>query len=188
VTEATAVKIRGRLAGAADLKAVLDVVGPKVLRQGARRGVTVAAQEVSKAAKARVPTRTKSLKKAIGHKVKANRQKTGYIAVIGPRKDAKGTTVGGVGKKKAKFRRKVRIKGSEIIINPVKYAHLVEGGRKAVKVTRRKVLSDGRAVYGTKVRAVPPRPFMRPAWEENQARCAAIIRQKIAEAAKRVRK
>jgi HK97 gp10 family phage protein len=182
------VKIKGRLDGTAALKAVLDVVGPKAFKEGARRGVTVAAQMVNKAAKSLVPTRTKSLKKAIGHKVKANKQKTGYIGVIGPRKDIKGAVIGGVGKKKAKFRRKVKHKGTELVVDPHKYAHLVEGGRKAVRITRRKVLSDGRAVYGTKVRAVPPRPFMRPAWESNAANAAAVIRQKIAEAAKRLRK
>ena len=52
-------KIRGRLTGVADLKAVLDVVGPKAFKEGARRGVTVAAQMVSRSAKSLVPVRTK---------------------------------------------------------------------------------------------------------------------------------
>ncbi len=205
-------KIRGKLAGAAGLKAVLAAAGPKAFREGARKGVTAAAQVVSKDAKAKVPTRTKSLKKAIGHKVKANREKTGYVGVIGPRKDVKGAVVGGAGKRRAKFRRKVKHKGRELIVDPVKYAHLVEGGRKAVKrkesagnkakrlfgkltkalglggnSARRPVLSDGQTVFGPKAKAVPPRPFMRPAWEENKARCAALIRQKLAEAAAKLK-
>ena len=120
--------------------------------------------------------------------MKANKQKTGYIGVVGPRKDVKGAVIGGVGRKKARFRRKVKHKGTELVVNPHKYAHLVEGGRKAVRVTRKKVLSDGRAVYGAKARAVMPRPFMRPAWESNKANAAAVIRQKITEAAQRLRK
>lgn len=206
------VKIKGRLAGVAGLKAVLKTAGPKAFKEGARKGVTAAAQVVSKAAKGLVPTRTKSLKKAIGHKVKANKQKTGYVGVVGPRKDVKGAVVGGTGKRRAKFRRKVKHKGRELIVNPVKYAHLVEKGRKAVrrkestgnkakrlfgKLTkalglggnsaRRPVLSDGQTVFGPKVKAVPPRPFMRPAWEGNKERCAALIRQKLKEAAAKVK-
>lgn len=206
-------KIRGRLTGVADLKAVLQVIGPKAFKEGARKGVTAVAQDVTKDAKAGVPTRTKALKKAIGYKVKAHKKGTGYLAVIGPRRDKKGAKVGGQGKRKAKYRRRVKYKGREMTVDPAKYAHLVEKGRKAVqrregvgnkarrlfgKLTkafglgagsaRRPVLSDGQQVFGTRVKAVAPHPFMADAWNANEGRAPAVIRQKLAEAAKKLRR
>jgi HK97 gp10 family phage protein len=45
------------------------------------------------------------------------------------------------------------------------YAHWVEFGREAVRVVKKKVLSDGKQFFGTEVAAQPPRPFMRPAFD-----------------------
>lgn len=181
-------KIKGRLNGTAALRAVLDVVGPKAFREGARRGVTVAAQMVTKAIKAETPERTKSLKRAQGYKVKANKQKTGYYAVAGTRRDKKGTVVGGSGKRKAKFRRKVKHRGREMIVDPVKYDHLVTGGRRSVRTVKKKVLSDGATAFGRTARAVAPNPYKQRAWDATKTAAGAAVRQKIAEAAKRLRK
>lgn len=45
----------------------------------------------------------------------------------------------------------------------------------AVTRKRAKVLSGGGQVWGLRVRAVPPRPFLRPAWEAVRPAAAGII-------------
>lgn len=73
-----------------------------------------------------------------------------------------------------------------LVVNPVKYAHLVEGGRKANRVRTKRVMSDGRVVFGKRVRAVPPRPFLQPAYQRNVRRVEAAMWQEFAKAADRV--
>lgn len=135
----------------------------KVMRKGIAAGTKV----VLSGAKARLPTKTKYLgkrsgllRKSLGRKTKTYRQNGVVVGVVGPRKGF------------AKV-----IDGKRV--DPVKYAHLVEGGRKAVKANKAKVLSDGKQVFGTKVAAVPPHPFMRPAIDEQKAG----IKQAISKAA-----
>lgn len=170
-------KVRARLDGTASLKAVLNVLGPKVYRPAARKGVRQAGQIVAKAAKANVPNRTNTLRKAIGFKVKSTKGRTGYMSIIGPRKDAKGTWTGGTGKTKTKFRRWKKVAGKRRYLDPAKYAHLVEGGRAAVRITSKRVLSDGRNVWGTHARMVPATHFMRNAYDANIGAIKAALWQ-----------
>lgn len=183
-------KLKGQLTGAVDLKATLDAVAAKVLKAGAKKGVTASAQVLAKEMKAAVPADTKSLKKAIGHKAKVRRDGSGVYAVIGPRRDSKKDRKAG----KVKFRRKVGIRkragglpGVVKYADPVKYAHLVEFGRKAVSVKKKKLLSDGQQGFGPRVKAIEGRHPLGKTWVNNEARCAAIVRQKLAEAAKGIR-
>lgn len=181
-------KLTAKLTGARQVERALEAIGRKALRPAARKGVVGAAQVVAKAAKALVPADTKSLRKAIGHKVKAIRDGSGFYGVVGPRRDTKKDQLAG----KFKFRRKVgsrkRAGGRPAVVkyaNPTKYAHLVEFGRRAVTVSKKTLLSDGTAVFGKGVKAVPPRPFMRPAWEANKAACEGVIRQALADAVRK---
>lgn len=181
-------RVKAALVGHQDLNAVLTVLGPKHFRPAARKGVKRAGMLVSDAAKSKVPRRTNSLRRALGYLVKSNKKRTGYLTVVGPRKDRKGTAVGGTGKGKSRFRRLVRYKRRKILVNPVKYAHLVEGGRKRVRVRTKRVLSDGRVFYGKASRRVAPRPFMKPAYRSTKGAAAKAIWQAMSEAADKVPK
>ena len=48
-------------------------------------------------------------------------------------------------------------------ISPARYAHLVEGGRRAVGPKKARMMSDGQTIFGSKAQAVQAKPFMRPA-------------------------
>ena len=137
-------------------------------------------------ARSLVPKRTKSLRRAIGWKVAAKKKGFGYVGVIGARRDTKkdraaATAAEAAGRKSKKtlFRRTVKYKGREVVTNPANYAHLVEFGRRAVAVSKKKVLADGSMVFGKGVKAVPPRPFMRPAFEQTKGHCESLIAQHL---------
>lgn len=177
--------LRAKLMGANELKVMFDTYGKQVLRPGAKAGVTESVKAVTTQAKQLVPRRTGSLRRSIGWKVVAKREGFGYLGVVGPRRDkrhSKSVTPEQGEKPKRKkmtFRRKVRFRGLVMIVNPAKYAHLVEYGRRAVKVKKKKVMADGKTIYGKEVRAVPPHPFMRPAWEELKDHCEWLIKTKL---------
>ena len=181
-----AARIRAAVIGADVLKKAVADYGQKVLRPAAKRGVTAGAKEVSSMARSLVPKRTKSLRRAIGWKVAAKKKGFGYVGVIGARRDTKkdraaATAAEAAGRKSKKtlFRRTVKYKGREVVTNPANYAHLVEFGRRAVAVSKKKVLADGSMVFGKGVKAVPPRPFMRPAFEQTKGHCESLIAQHL---------
>jgi HK97 gp10 family phage protein len=55
----------------------------------------------------------------------------------------------------------------------------VEYGRSALGVKRKKVLSDGKTFFGREVKAMPARPFFRPAWDTTSARLLPEIARRI---------
>jgi HK97 gp10 family phage protein len=59
------------------------------------------------------------------------------------------------------------------------YASLVEFGRAAVKIKRKRALSDGSKFYGTEVAAAPARPFMRPAFDSAGPRAIEAIAKRL---------
>jgi HK97 gp10 family phage protein len=184
---AAKLKLKAKLTGARQVEQALAAIGRKALRPAARKGVVGSAQVAAKAAKALVPANTKSLRKSIGHKVKAIRDGSGFYGLIGPRRDTKKSRDAGKFKYRVRVGSRKRAGGLPSVVkyaNPVKYAHLVEFGRRAVTVSKKTLLSDGSVVFGKRVKAVPPRPFMRPAWEANKAACEGIIRQALADAVK----
>ena len=65
-------------------------------------------------------------------------------------------------------------KGSKRV-DPRKYAHIVEGGRKEVVAVNKTVLSDGTTVFGGKVKSVPARPFARPAYDTKKDEAEEVI-------------
>lgn len=124
----------------------------KVIRAAISKASTVILQEV----KSRVPKRSGLLKKSMGRKVKTYTRTGTVIAIVGPR----------VGHRKL-------YKGN--YIDPVKYAHLVEFGRKASVVRKKKVMSDGSVIYGKKTKPVAPKPFIRQSWAARKHDVRKII-------------
>lgn len=130
-----------------------------------RKAVTAASRLILRAAKAKVSRRTGLLRKSLGIKVKTYRRSGVVVGVIGPRSG---------------FKRQVTLPdGSQELENPTVIAHLVEKGRRAVAVKTKKVLATGKTIFGRQVRAVPARPFMRPAFDSNKAAAEALIRDTI---------
>jgi hypothetical protein len=76
---------------------------------------------------------------------------------------------------KARFRKVVKFQGKEILVNPVKYAHLVEYGTAPHGTKKKKAMSDGTTVFGSRTAGSKPRPFMRPAWEGSKVSCEGVI-------------
>jgi HK97 gp10 family phage protein len=155
-------KVSAKLEGIKELTDRLKKLKANVAKKITKRAVTAAAKIVNKSAKRNVRKRTKLLSKSIGQKVKIYRNSGLVAAVIGPRRG---------------FRKIIDGKPH----NPVKYAHLVELGRKAVKVRKAKILTDGRSFYGVKARAVAPAPFLKTALNSNRSAITEAMAQTIRE-------
>jgi HK97 gp10 family phage protein len=168
----------------ADLVKTLMELDKKVARKALRKGLQEGAKLVLKDARSFVPTETKSLKKALGTKLKSFKSGAVIVALVGPRKDAKG--------KPAKYRRRVLVKTKgggqrEMWRNPVKYAHLVEFGTRPHALVKGARLIRKNGKGGTHQRGVlhpgaKPSPFLRPALDKNKswAKQAIINMLKIA--------
>ena len=206
--------IRGNVTGARQVASLLRGLEAKYFRPAARKGINDGTIVVRRAARTNLRrNRTGSLLKSIGRKVKAVKGGKGYYGVIGPRRDPSARKFAqqqadyAAGRRKAaprmKYRRTVNHKGVDIVVDPAKYAHLVEYGRRAVvagtkdvytkgskgkpgkksaQPTGKLVLSDGTTIYGPRVRAVPPMPFMRPAWVQSEKQCYEFIKRRAIEA------
>jgi HK97 gp10 family phage protein len=161
---AAKVKFRIESAAVAELADKLAQMDRKAARVALKKGVNEATKIVLWDAKARTPRRSGQLRKSLGRLVKTYRGGAIVAGIVGPRKG-------------------FRVQWRGKYIDPVKYAHLVEFGRKEVvagvgrggKKTGKRLLSDGTTVFGPRVRAVPPRPFLRPAWDENKGRVVQVI-------------
>lgn len=149
----------------ADLIERIRDLDKKAARAAIRKGMNEVTKIVNKDAKANVPKRTGMLRKSIGRKVVISRDGKQVVGIVKPRAGDK--YVGVVNGKK---------------INPRKYAHLVEYGRVSVKIKKKKALSDGTKFFGTQVKAVAPRPFLRPAWEKNKGNAVALVRAELTKA------
>lgn len=164
------VKMRIESQAVANLVKRLAALDRKVARKALKAGVNEVTKNVLWDAKSLVPKRTGLLRKSLGRKVKSYRGGAIIVGIIGPRRGFR-TVYNGVP------------------INPVKYAHLVEYGRREVRVKKKKVLAGSgvpltkqvqqgpfrSVIFGVKVRSVPPRPFLRPAWEQNRTRAVDVI-------------
>jgi HK97 gp10 family phage protein len=185
--------ITARVVGADGIRAVLMELAARRFKKAARKAINECTKVVLAAAKTLVPKRTGSLKKSLGRKVVARKDGGGYVGIVGPRKDmsAKKRAAAQLafeqGKRKRapggpKYRRTVKYRGREFTVNPVLYAHLVEYGTAPRAAKKKKVQSDGQTVFGARTAGAKPRPFLRPAWDGNKARCEAIIRAALREA------
>lgn len=109
------------------------------------------------------PDRSGTLKRAIGVVYRGYRKGQTFAFVIGPRK--------GMG----------RVAKDGRYLDPAKYAHLKEGGRKKVKARRGKILASRATgkVFGKKVAAVLPAPFMKPAADYIAIVAPAILHRDV---------
>lgn len=161
-------KIKTQIQGVEQVVARLGNVSKAVRNKILRKAINAATGPVYKAARAnaknvvnqaasndavgQVMKSTGTLAKSIGRKVKIYRQSGVAVGIVGPRTG---------------FKRTVTLKsGRELVVDPIKYSHLVE--------------------YGT--RRSRAKPFLRPAWDQNKNAAAdalsSVVRDGIQEAAK----
>jgi hypothetical protein len=138
------------------LRELPDRIERKVLRQA----INVATTPAVRAAKRLAPKGESGLlKKSIGKKIKTYKRTNTAVALVGPRKQT-------VGEYKGKPRK------------PSKYAHLVERGTKAHKITV--VFKDGhKATFshpGSKAK-----PFLKNAQETSLSQYQSICKARVAE-------
>jgi hypothetical protein len=175
--------MKTQFTGAADtiesLRGVKFGVGNRVLKMALGKQ----ASKAVKIAKGLVSvSRTGILKKSIGSIYRSPRRVgSGGVFVIGPRKSFSGRIESPtkpskftqywskyVSRKTGQKLRKIKVSKATLkrfkglFVDPTKYAHLVEGGRKTVTPTKKKVLSDGTNIWGTSAHRVKAAPFMRP--------------------------
>lgn len=162
-----AVSVRVDDASLNGLLARLAGLSRALAKKALRAGMGEVTKEVLSLARRFVPRRTGLLRKSLGRSVRMLRSGKGVIGKVGPR--------GHAGKNPD---------GTRHV--PAKIAHLVEYGRREVKPKKKKALAGGplvggkrAVVYGKRVRAVAPRPFLRPAWEAVRPRVGAILTKRL---------
>lgn len=175
-----------------------QILGP-ALTESARVGVSAAKKMLKQ-------KRTGLLRRSLAFKMSPKRKDGGY-RVIGADRGFKanvpgsryqtdstiGATVSLSGKKRrgklrtAKISRKALNVTSGLALNPAKYAHLVEGGRKAnVPVNAMAMYfrvskgNRGQRVFAKRVKPVAPQPFMEPAAQYLKLRYPAIAAKHLA--------
>jgi hypothetical protein len=181
------IKVTVGLAGQKGLSEAFDgvktAVKNKVLK-GACRKEAGKAVKVAKSFLSR--KRTGQLNKSIAYVYRTYRRGNVWLYVVGPKhgfrvrvneltragqRAALNRLSRRPGRRRVKLTEAQSLKFLQSYVDPVKYAHLVEGGRKAVRPVEKKVMSGGGSasgnrgmtVYGKKARGVQPRPFMEPA-------------------------
>lgn len=120
-------KIQARVEGLDGVLKALGSLDKRLRKKGVRKMAMEGGKLVLRRAKQLVPRETGLLKKSLGRKVKAYPKSGIAVAIVGPRNEAK-------------FRQQVtRTKGRRasrtLIANPVRYAHLVEGGTQLASPT-----------------------------------------------------
>lgn len=132
---------------------------PKLARSYARKALRAGGNIIRDEARARVPTRTHTLRKSIAY--------TATTSLHGS------------------FKGKVYIKHGKKAKHDGYYAHMVEFGTKAhlVKARQKRVLSNGRMIFGRAVwiPAIGAHPFMRPAAETKAREAVDAMASKLAE-------
>lgn len=153
-------RINATFSGAKEAERSLKRLKRGAANKIARRALSKSSTVVLKAVKDNVPRREGLLKKSLGRKVFTTKTKGRTMALVGPRM---GFKIFKDGKP----------------IDPVKYAHIVEFGRKAVIVKRRSVLSDGERFFGDRVKPAPARSFIRRGWDSQRHSVEYIIAAEV---------
>ena len=170
-------KMKVKVTGGPEIAAALRGVKAGVANRVLKAAVAKQARKATKVAKSKLKgKRSGQLAKSIGYIYRTYRKKLIWVYVIGPRtklfrltldklpEPAQRRMIRYLGKQR---RRKLTTRQTRVllrrVVDPAKYAHLVEGGRKAVRPKNKRVLSDRSMVFGRSARAVAERPFMRPA-------------------------
>jgi hypothetical protein len=158
--------VKGDLQVAADLNGIKTGVQNRVLKDA----IGKLARRTAKRAKAGLRGgRTKALKRSVGTVYRSYKKAGRFAYVVGPRTGFK---------TKDQFGRTV---------DPAKYAHLVEGGRKEVRPTKKRVLAvkSANLVFGIRARAVPAAPFVGPAADDAAAAFPGVLRNEVPEGIRR---
>ncbi len=177
-----AFKVAARITGLDDLLNRLDALGAKQSKKTAvlRKATAKGAKVVLDAAKANLRAlglkrKDSLLLQSLGSKVVVGK-KGGVYAVVGPRTGFKRTRQG-------KVTTKLGAKFASVGVNPVRYAHLVEKGRRGIVPVAKKrlrfLLPDGTIAWAMSARPVAPRPFLVPALERNRDKVAAVMAAEI---------
>jgi HK97 gp10 family phage protein len=168
---ASKLTIKGKLEGLEDTMKRMGRLKQSARGRIQRKAMNQATQPITRAVKANAPKGLGNLKRSIGRKVQTYRSRMVTVGIVGPRK--------GYGKDVVTHGGKTRR------VDPVKYAHIVEKGRKGVTVQNATVLSDGTTVYGRTVAATRPQPFVRPAWDAGKSGAEATIARVCADEIKK---
>jgi HK97 gp10 family phage protein len=179
--------LRFKTKGVPELIKALREADKKIAKRAMNKSVREATKPILKDAKAGVAVDTKTLKKALGTKVKVYKGGAGAVGLVGIRKDKKGKPV--------KHKRKVgtNSKGEDVYRDPVKYAHMVEFGTKPHTVAKGDMLArKGRKhrerQIGKKHPGAKPQPFLRPALDKNKGQVKATMVRVLKTALDEVRK
>lgn len=138
----------------------------KLVEKTQNKVITKAVRETMKPVLADARTKipgggTGMLKKATKLKVKGYRRNGIVVGIVGISRMSK------------------EINGENV--TPSKYAHLVEYGTKAHGPKKKKIMSNGKMVFGKKVKGTSARPFIRPAFDNNKAGMNRNVRLKISQ-------
>lgn len=174
------------LTGDKELIAKLNGLGPKVYRKVVKQASRKAFAPVVKTAKEKAPKETGLLKKSIGVKQKAYPRAGRMVTIVGPRTGFAQEVVVSTpfGPKKVKR-------------DPAKYAHLVEYGTRphstaALANNRIRPNKDGEVSEENRLGfdiamqggddhpGATAKPFMRPAFDGNEARAKSIMQTELA--------
>ena len=148
----------------------MEELDRKVRNKALREALKAGRKVFIAAARSLVPTKYKVLKKSLGFREKFKFAKGFAYSVVGPKRRAGRT-----------------IKGLERI--PTKYAHLVEFGAAPHTIGRGDITSDILLAKKRKYKSTgamhpgaAPKPFLRPAWDNNKGKILAEM-EKILKAA-----
>lgn len=166
------------LAGDAGIERMLAELPLAAVNRAAKPLVIRGSRMLAAAIKAEAPAESGLLKAAIGVSPLRDYGGKTLFAAAGIRRGFR-RTVYRTARKKLRFRGKARSGDdpAELWRNPVKYLHLVTGGRKAVTVIHKKQLYDaytGR-FFGKSVAAAQPNPFVDRAFAAAAPAVASMI-------------
>lgn len=180
------------LTGEKEIQEALRALPEKMQLHAIQPGVRKAQAVIAKAMKGGAPARSGLLRTSIGvSSAKIYPRKQIVYGAAGPKRGFKRmmhTAIGdtGQGTRGRVYRTKLKKKdfmAAEVgMANPVKYAHLVERGRKAARPTKKKAMVDstrGYPVFMKRSRGVAGRPFMARALASSRAAAFEALRAGI---------
>jgi len=147
-----------------------------------RKSVTQGGQIMSRHLKGISPTETGLMRKAIGHKIVVYRLSSIGVAIIGPRRGFKRDVKVSMGTGRKK-------RTSMELRDPVKYFHLVAGGRKEVRPVSAKVMASALHIWGTRAKAVAGKDLLNKTWmatkTQVQQRVVAVTQEELRKVGRR---
>ena len=151
-------------------KAVQERVVKPLIAQGSKI--------LDEAVKAEAPVESGLMKLAIGSsKLKTYSGGTIFITTGVRRGFRRAVTASKRGKLRVRSKAFTESNPQEAVRNPVKYLHLVSGGRKAITAIKSKVLysAETNKFFGKSVAAAKPNPFMERAFDAAKEQVAETI-------------